>query len=107
MDNLTRFRGPKSDDPKPHHPLEQHVSQAAQHPLARHADLDIHQPFQPVDGDDQEQVKAAQQQQIGDLLELQPDIFLGEVGTRDCLVDDDFGDFQTGVDQRKGRDRQC
>ncbi len=89
---------------EPHHPGEQLETQAPQHALAQPPAEDIDVVFEPAVEEYEAQKGEAQGQQERNLLEREPGYLAREVLPADGLVDDDLGEFESGVEDRKRND---
>jgi hypothetical protein len=85
--------------------LKQIVAQPAQHALADPALADVQVIFEPAVDQDEDEKDAAQQDEIGNLSELDPDDFLREFFAADRLVDDHLRQFERVV--QKWERQQC
>src|SRR5205814_4726877 len=85
--------------------LEQIVAQAAQHAFADPALADVQVIFEPAVDQDEDEKNAAQQHQVRDLSELEPEEFLGKIFAADRVVDDHLGQFE-GVIQKRERQQR-
>ena len=100
-DDLARGDAIEMVQRKAQHALVELVAQAAQHALAELPLFDVDVQLEPAVDQDQRQKNRAQHQQIGDLIELQPEIRLREMLAGDRAVDDLLGQIERLVKKRE------
>ena len=101
-DDLALGNAPEMRQRKPQDAAEKLIAQAAQHPLAELALIDIEPVFEPAIDENEGEESAAQDQQEIDLPEAHIEDPAREVGAADGLVDDGLGQVQGNVEERHG-----